>query len=87
MSHLCVLICRVDDESQPDHLTELHRLELPATDAHQLEAATALDHLETQATTAGREVARRVLLGQWEAVDRQLVADYQRLFPPGSGAL
>ena len=83
MSHLRVLICRVDDERHPEQMTELQRIDLPAVDPQQLTPATALDALEAQSLTTGQEVMRRLLGQQWQEVDRQLAAETQRLSPPG----
>jgi hypothetical protein len=80
MSHLRVLICRVDEEQ----MTELERIDLPAVDPQQLRPETALDALETQSLATGQEVMRRLLGQQWQEVDRQLAADTQRLSPPGN---
>lgn len=79
MSHLCILICRVQDEQQPDSLTPLHRIDLPAATA---DVADCLDELEQRALTAGQEVMRHLLVEQWKEVDQQLVEEYRRLFPP-----
>jgi len=85
MSHLCVLICRVDDESDPDQMTELQRIDLPPADPSHLEPETSLDELETQTLAIGREVMRKLLVEQWKEIDRVLVEDYQKSFPPGEG--
>jgi len=85
MSHLRVLICRVDDERHPDVMTELQRIDLPAVDLQQLTPETAVDALETQSLATGQAVMRRLLGQQWQEVDRQLAAETQRLSPPGSG--
>jgi len=85
MAHLCVLICRVDDAGQPDCLTELHRLDLPAVEAQTLQPETTLDQLEGTALACGQEVMRQLVGYQWQAVDQQLTAAQQRLFPPGDG--
>ena len=86
MSHLRVLICRVDDEQRPDQMTELQRIDLPALDPLQLPPETALDALEEQSLATGQEVIRRLLGQQWQELDHQLAAETQRLSPPGSGA-
>ena len=85
MSRFCVLICRLDDEEQPDQLTELQRIELPAVEAQQFLPETALDQLEAGALATGREVMRGLVEQQWQALDEQSAADYPRLFPPGHG--
>ncbi len=46
MSHIRVLICRVDDPAS-DQMTQLAAFDLPATDVSRLQPATALDELET----------------------------------------
>jgi hypothetical protein len=84
MSHLRVLICRVDDEHHPDQMTELERIDLPAVDPQQLTPGTAVDALETQSLATGQELMRRLLGQQWQEVDRQLAAETQRLSPPGN---
>jgi hypothetical protein len=84
MSHLRVLICRVDDERHPDQMIELQRIDLPTLAAQQLTAETALDAMETQSLATGQEVMRRLLGQQWQELDQQLAAETQRLSPPGS---
>jgi hypothetical protein len=83
MSRLCVLICRVDDETKPEALTLLSRQELPVPDGPELAPGTALDQLESRAITAGQEVIRQLIVHQWERFDQQQAAGIQRLSPPG----
>ncbi len=85
MSHLRVLICRVDDEAKPDRMTELHSFDLPAAAPKQMEPETALDKMETEVLNIGQEVMRHLLKSQWEAVDQLLVEEYQEHFPPRDG--
>lgn len=82
MSHLCLLLCRVADENDPDTLTELHRMDLPAVATADLAPETALDTLEGRALITGNEVMRQVLCHQWQEVDQHLAAAAQRLSPP-----
>jgi hypothetical protein len=82
MSRLRVLICRVDDEKQPERMTELHSFDLPGVDPEQLEPETALDEMEAGVLTIGQEVMRHLLKSQWEEVDKLLVEQYQERFPP-----
>ncbi len=87
MSCLRVLICRVDDEEQPDQMTELHSFDLPDIDPEKMEPETALDEMETGVLTIGQEVMRHLLKSQWEKVDKLLVEQYQQRFSPsGSDA-
>lgn len=85
MSHLRVLICRVDDEANADQMTELHSFDLPAVAPEQMEPETGLDEMETEILTVGQEVMRHLLRSQWEAVDRLLVEQYQEHFSPRDG--
>ena len=82
MSYLRVLIGRVDDEANPDQMTELHSIDLPVADPGQMHLETALDELETEVLTVGHEVMRHLLRSEWEEVDRLLVEQYQRRFSP-----
>jgi hypothetical protein len=82
MSRLCVMICRVDDEANPDALTLLSRQDLPVPDRAELAPATAVDQMESRAITAGQALIRQLLYHQWESFDQQLAAEVQRLSPP-----
>jgi hypothetical protein len=82
MSHLRVLICRVDDEASPDQMMELHSIDLPAVEPEQMPPETALDELETEVLAVGQDVMRHLMKSQWEEVDRLLVEAYQRRFSP-----
>jgi hypothetical protein len=60
MSHIRVLICRVDDPTS-EQMTELAAFDLPAADVAALQAQTALDDLETTTYTTANAILRRVL--------------------------
>ena len=60
MSHIRVLICRVDDPTS-DQLTKLAAFDLPAADAATLQGDAALDNLETTTHTTANAILRRVL--------------------------
>jgi hypothetical protein len=83
MSHIRVLICRVDDLSS-DQLTELAAFDLPAADVVALQPETALDDLETTTYTTGNAILRRVLQAQWETIDAALVDQHRQAFSPCS---
>ena len=88
MSHLRLLLCRVDDDQPPEAMVELHRIDLPAVDPQQLAPAAALDELEARAVATGQAMARQLLGQQWQELDRQVAAETQRLSPPsGAGAV
>jgi hypothetical protein len=85
MSRLRVLICRVDDEAQPDKMTELHRFDLPSFDPKKMKSETSLDDLERSTLQSGQLIMRRLLEHQWEEVDDLLVESHERAFPPRDG--
>lgn len=85
MSHLRVLICRVDDEEHPDQMTELYHFDLPEVDPEQLQPETALDEMEDGVLTIGQDVMRHLLKSQWEEMDKLLVEQYRQHFPPSDG--
>ena len=84
MSRLRVLICRVEDDAQPEKMTELHRFDLPALDPEKMKPDTALDQLEERTLSCGQQIMRRLLEDQWVEVDELLVESHKRSFPPGS---
>ena len=81
MSHIRVLICRVDDPTS-EQMTELAAFDLPATDISALSPETALDELETTTQETGNAILRRVLHAQWEMIDAQLTEDHRQRFSP-----
>jgi hypothetical protein len=85
MSHLRVLICRVDDEAHPDHMTELHSFDLPAVELEALKPENALDELETGVLRLGHELMRHLLQAEWAEVDERLTTEYQARFSPSGG--
>jgi hypothetical protein len=85
MSYLRVLICRVDDEAHPEHMTELHSFDLPAVEPGALNPETALDELETDVLRVGHQLMRHLLQAEWAEVDERLTAEYQARFSPSGG--
>jgi len=81
MSHIRVLICRVDDPTT-DQMTELAAFDLPAADVTALQPDTALDDLETTTHTIGNALLRRVFQAQWDAIDAVLVEQHRQAFSP-----
>ena len=80
MSHLRLLICRVDDDT--DQMTALDRLDLPplAPDP----AGAPLDTLEARVARAGSRLLGRLCELQWEEIDAQAVARYRARHAAGS---
>ena len=81
MSHIRVLICRVDDPTS-DQMTQLAAFDFPAAAGAALQPETALDDLETTTYTTGNTILRRVLLAQWETSDATLVDQHRQAFSP-----
>jgi len=77
MSHIRVLICRVDDPTS-DTMAELAAFDLPSADVATLQPDTALDDLETTTQLTGTAVLRRVLQAHWDLID----APPDRAAPP-----
>jgi hypothetical protein len=84
MSHIRVLICRVDDPTR-DTMTELAAFDLPQADVTVLQPETTLDDLETITHTTGNAMLRRLLQAQWDIIDTQLTEQHRRSFPPRRG--
>lgn len=70
MSHLRVLICRIEDET--DEMTELTSLDLPSGFAHR--SATPLDTLEAEVAQVGQRLLGRLCELAWEEMDAEAVA-------------
>lgn len=84
MSHIRVLICRVDGPTS-DQMTELAAFDLPAADVAALRPETALDDLEATTQTTGNAIPRRLLQVEWQRIDTELAERYRRSFPPSCG--
>lgn len=82
MSHLRVIICRVEDEDNEEQMTELVSFDLGEVEVTKLKPETALDELETTTQTVGQAVLRELLKRQWAEIDQQLVKQYQQEFSP-----
>jgi hypothetical protein len=85
MSHIRVLICRVDDPAS-DHMTELAAFDLPPADVTTLQPETALDELETTTQETGNTILRRMLQAQWDIIDAELTEQYRQRFSPSARA-
>jgi hypothetical protein len=80
MSHIRVLICRVDDPAS-DQMTELAAFDLPTTDTSTLQPETALDELEMTTQETGNAILRRTLQAQWDLIDAELTNKHRQHFP------
>jgi len=85
MSHIRVLVCRVDDPDT-DQMTELAAFDLPTADVTTLQPETALDELETTTQQTGNAILRRVLQAQWDIIDTELTEHHRQHFSPSGGA-
>ena|SRR5438270_598888 len=78
MSHIRVLLCRVDEE---DQMTEVAAFDLGGSDEVRLEAEHALDDLESRTHRTGNAILRRLLQAQWELIDGCGVSNNGRVLP------
>lgn len=85
MSHIRVLICRVDDPTS-EQMTELAVFDLPEADVTTLQPETALDDLETTTHTAGTASLRHLFQAQWERIDAHLTEQHRQRFSPCPGS-
>ena len=84
MSHIRVIVCRVDDPTS-EQMTELATFDLPALDVSRLQPETALDELETTTQETGTAILRRTLQAQWDLIDAELTDQHRQSFPPSTG--
>src|ERR687885_450256 len=88
MSHIRVLICRVDDPAS-EQMTELAAFDLPPTDVSTLKPETALDELETTTQKTGNPILRRTRCpqgeAQWDLIDAELTDQHRQAFSPSGG--
>ena len=82
MSHLRVIICRVEDEANEEQMTELASFDFAKVEVAKLKPETALDGLEMTTQAVGQAVLRELLKQQWVEIDQQLVKKYQQEFSP-----
>jgi hypothetical protein len=76
VSHIHVLICRVDDPAS-DQMTAPAAFDLPETDLTTLKPETALDDLETTTHITGNAILQRALQAQWDVIDDQLTVQHR----------
>ena len=81
MSHLRVIICRVDDDSD-NQMTELAGFDLLEPKISEMEADRALDEMEAITAKVGQQVLRELFKAQWQEVDQVLVEQYRQDFSP-----
>ena len=77
-----MLICRVDDDNNPDQITELQHIDLLPADLSQLKPETSLDELEAQTFAIGQEVRRKLLVEQWKEIDQAAGGRLPEVFSP-----
>ncbi len=84
MSHLRVLLVRVEDED-PDKMAELASLDVPDCPVEALCPQTAVDTLEQQTFEIGNSLLKKLMQVQWEQVDAQLTQQARQDFSPSAG--
>jgi hypothetical protein len=82
MSHLRLLLCRVEDEQHPDQMTQLAAVDLPETQLSDLTQQTCLDTLEERTLQAGQALMGPLLEAQWNEVDTLLTQQIRQDFSP-----
>ena len=85
MSHIRVLICRVDDPAS-NQMTELAAFDLPTTDTSTLQPQTIPDELEMTTHATGNAILRHALQAQWDIIDTELTEQHRRAFSPSVGS-
>ncbi len=85
MSHIRVLVCRVDDPAS-DQMTELAAFDLPPTNVSTLQPETTLDELEVTTQETGNAILRRTLQAQWDLIDAELTDKHRQAFSPSGRA-
>lgn len=75
MSHLSVMIVRVDDEN-PEKLTEIWRRSLPQIILEGLAAEKYLDEMEGTVLDVGREMNQNLFLEHWRLTDQAFTTRY-----------
>ena len=85
MSHIRVLICRVDDPAA-NQMTELAAFDLPSADVSTLQPEAALDDLETTTQETGNAILCRTLQAQWDLIDAELMDQHQYWLRISSGS-
>jgi hypothetical protein len=83
MSHIRVLICRVD-APDTDQMTERAAFGLMTPDVAALQPETALDKLETTTQEIGNAILRRLLQAQWDLIDAELTECHRQRFSPSA---
>jgi hypothetical protein len=81
MSHLRLLLCRVEDE-QPDKTTEIAAVDLPEARLEDFTKQTCLDLLEARTLQAGQTLMRPLFEAQWNEVDTLLTQQIRQAFSP-----
>jgi hypothetical protein len=83
MSHLRLLLCRVEDD-ESGSMTQLAAVDLPATQLNELQATTCLDVLEERTLQAGQALMVPLLEAQWSEVDALLTQQARQAFSPSA---
>jgi hypothetical protein len=82
MSHLRLLLCRVEDEQHPEQMTQIAAVDLPETQLSDLTQQTCLDTLEERTLQAGHALMGPLFEAQWNEVDTLLTQQKCQGFSP-----
>jgi hypothetical protein len=83
MSHLRVLLCRVEDE-EPDKMAELASFDVPNLSVDAFCPQTTVDTLEQQTFEVGNSLLKTLMQVQWEQIDTQLTQRARQDFSPSA---
>lgn len=81
MSHLRLLLCRVEDD-HPEQMTQIAAVDLPQTQLSDFTSQTCLDTIEERTLQAGQALMRPLFEEQWNEVDTLLTQQTRQDFSP-----
>jgi hypothetical protein len=77
MSGLVMIIGRLEDEHEPEVMTEMWRQRLPDIEQDGLDPQRYIDQLESKVGEVGFALMRQLMVEQWRLTDERWVARYQ----------
>ena len=81
MSHLRVIVCRVEDETS-DKMSEIASFDLPNTEINTLCPINTIDELEQTTFEIGQPILKKIMQAQWEEMDNNLANKTRKDFFP-----
>ena len=78
MSQLVLIIARIDQNDNPEKMTELWRQEMPEPNLSEMKPEKYLDKMESQVEEMGMMLMRHLLVEQWKQSDELLVERFRQ---------